>query len=179
MTLTGPVVDNFSIQVQTDGRRRDPIPRSINTPTNVIGGQPTNNADGAPLAPQFQFVTTRQHGRGKMVVMYNNAPFTHVVTGTDLSTSALSFVFEETGGIAQGSKFEIDIPAGWSNPFKPIDPQSTADGAVNGADLSGPNLRTVAGDLNNSAGDAYLPSGERAGSWSLYLRGKRKCGSSS
>ena len=146
-TATESIDTGYTIEVETTVTAETRF-GGVNAATNVTGTQPVvTGPPDAVLDPQFQFVTTRQHGRGKMVVMYNANPFTHVVTGTDISANALSFTFTETGGIAQGSKFEIDIPVGWSNPFKPIDPTSTADGAVNGADLAGPNLRTVAGDL--------------------------------
>ncbi len=118
----------------------------------------TTRESAAPTGdgvPQFDFVTTRADGTGRLRV-HSASPaaddnvLTYHAAGADLGT--LTIVLDTLTGNAAGSKYEITLPPptadGWPTPFKPIAATSTDDGALSGGDLAG-DIPRQAGAANN------------------------------
>ena len=134
-------------------------------------GSPTNVADGGP----FNFTITRKPPFGKATIGTGAAAPTpgtdsiNLIAGANIGAADAAaaddkiwFVFTESDfpGMSRGSTYEIDIPAGWPEPFAPITGTAgeTQDGASPG-EFTG---RTLKGTLLGPADADVFAGGTRS-----------------
>ena len=124
---------------------------SVTSAIDVDGAGDETVSGGETVGSPFNFVITKKPPVGTVTLGYGavsapgtGAATTYLVAGQNIgaadaaeSDDKIWFVFDATSfnGIGGGSTYEIDIPDGWPQPFKPITGSAgdTQDGAVTGA----------------------------------------------
>ena len=130
-TSEDAVESGWTINVTTE------IPGTSNVAGSTVnfGAQSETSVGAAPGtfdAHQFDFITTKPPGTGKLVVYDGDSQttneFKYAATGADIAATTLRFTFSDLRGIGDGATYEIELPGAFPIPFDAI--SGTANGTT-------------------------------------------------